>query len=138
MVGDGRQSLGAESLHTSTLRNRILPRTLASLKENPNLRWVAAPSHSFIAAFWDPKTKDQAKLCLPGCLTHGNSKIIILFCFLMTAPTAYVGFWANDWTQGTALTYATPAAMPDHLTHCPRLGIAPASMQWPKPLQLDS
>ena len=45
--------------------------------------------------------------------------------------------WARDWIQVTAVTYATPRAKPDPLTHCAGPGIKPMPQQQLKPLKSD-
>ena len=44
----------------------------------------------------------------------------------MVIPTAYGNFRARGWLRAAAETHT---AMPDPLTHCSGLGIAPAPLQ---------
>ena len=57
----------------------------------------------------------------------------------MAVPTAYGRSQARDWIQATAAIYTTAAlVLPDPLTHYAGLGIEPAPLQQPEPLQLDT
>ena len=58
--------------------------------------------------------------------------------FWMALPIAYGNSWARGWIRATAVTYAAAVAAQDPLTRCARLGIKPATLQQPKPLQSDS
>ena len=55
----------------------------------------------------------------------------------MATPMAYGSSQARDLIQATAVTYATPAAKPDPLTHCYWAGDQTAPMKQPEPLKSD-
>ena len=47
----------------------------------------------------------------------------------MDTPLAYESFWARDWIQAAAATYAPAVAIPDPLIQCARQGIKPTLLQ---------
>ena len=63
--------------------------------------------------------------------------VIILFFSFMAVPTAHGRSWARDWIRAALATYATAAAMPEALTHCPGLEIKLTLSPQPELLQLD-
>ena len=56
----------------------------------------------------------------------------------MATLMAYESSQARDWIWAAAVTYTAAVATPDPLTHCTRLGMEPAPLQQPEPLQSDS